>query len=156
MVKLAEIPKGGIVREPESCPGHLTWSAFGAHYPDTVCSSVLDWTGVDDAPGDGWLCDADDDFRCKDIPCPFCNPRSFSEYLWEGGYIVPTCATCEQMLPAGTPIDFHDGQALSWTATCPTDGRCNVLARDYLDTMPEADIPNWFAVTTSMDRSTDD
>lgn len=144
MVKLEDIPKGGVVLEPEKCPGRLEWSAFGARYPDTVCSSVLEWEDGE-GPDDGYLCDADDDLRCKDIPCPFCNPASFAEYEFGGGYVIPTCATCEQMLPPLTPIDFHDGRGLKMTATCPTCGRCNVLARDYEDLLPEADIPDWFS-----------
>lgn len=65
----------------EECPGQLIWSAFGARYPDSVCSSALDWTGCDYEPV-ATLCDADDDFRPKDVPCPFCNPVGFIDYEW--------------------------------------------------------------------------
>lgn len=144
MAQIQDIPTGGVP-EIESCPGWLLWSAFGAWYPDSVCSSVLTWENPADHPGSGYLCDADDDLRCKDVPCPFCLPESFTEYEWGGGYVVPTCATCEAMLPPGTPIDYHDGPALTFTATCPTDGRSNVLMRDYEELLPEAEIPDWFA-----------
>lgn len=61
------------------CPGQFVgWSAFGANYPDTVCATALFWgSGFDPGPV---LCDADDDHRPTDIPCPACDPVGFAEY----------------------------------------------------------------------------
>ncbi|MFL2002338.1 hypothetical protein [Microbacterium sp. A1-JK] len=122
----------------EACPGHLTWSAFGARYPDTVCASVLDWTGVE--PGWG-LCDADDDFRPKDVPCPFCDPDAFIDYQWsvsDGEHVV-LWETDETAVHPDTQIHFHDAQALWWTATHPERGEERVLFRSILDKWEAAD-----------------
>ncbi len=61
------------------CPGQFVgWSAFGATYPDTVCATACTWPeGSNPGPV---LCDADDEFRPRDIPCPACDPRGFAEY----------------------------------------------------------------------------
>lgn len=114
-----------------TCPGDLEWSAFGADYPDTVCSSAVTWESERDNPGDGVLCDADDEFRPKDIPCPFCLPIAFLEYQSGGRGVEPTCRECLTRL---TPeaVTFHDGQALTWTVACPTCGEPKPgLMREY-------------------------
>lgn len=117
------------VIEVEACPGHLTWSAFGASYPDTVCSSAL--TSTDGLPlPSGVLADADDDFRLADIPCPFCDPAGFAEYQFGGWCNVPLCGVDEARLPEGTAIHFHDATALWWSAECPDHGEQRVLVRD--------------------------
>ncbi len=115
----------------EQCPGVLTWSAFGASYPDTVCSSALDWTDCDYEPI-AILCDADDDHRPKDIPCPFCNPDGFIEYQWgTPDEIHIRWATDDTTVTPGTEIHFHDSDdaALWWTATHPDRGEERVLIR---------------------------
>ena len=114
----------------EKCPGHLTWSAFGAPYPDSVCSTVLNWTGVRE-PASPTLCDADDDFRPKDIPCPFCDPAGFTDYQFSEA--TPLWATDETPVAQGTEIHYHDGQALTWTATHPDRGEETVLMREMED-----------------------
>ena len=116
----------------ESCPGNLQWSAFGACYPDTVCSSVLEW---EDGKNPGSLCDADDDFRPKDIPCPFCDWEGFSEYLGVGEDKAWAWAD-RTPAPAGTEIHFHDGTALSWSATHPERGEEKVLLIALLEEEP--------------------
>src|SRR5690606_28036264 len=102
----------------EQCPGHLAWSAFGASYPDTVCATACEWEEGTD-PG-AVLCDADDDFRPKDTPCPFCDPAGFIGHQW-GGIEERTIVWSHDgaTVDEGTEIHFHDGQALWWTATHP-------------------------------------
>lgn len=113
----------------EPCPGTLTWSAFGAWYPDSVCSSALDWSEAGYKP-EGILCDADDDFRPKDVPCPFCAPESFVSWLWgEPDEFVMIWASDESPVADGTVIHFHNGKALWWTATHPIRGEERVLVR---------------------------
>jgi hypothetical protein len=121
-----------ILPGKEECPGHLQWSAFGAGYPDSVCASVLEWT--DGYQGYG-LCDADDDFREKDIPCPFCDPDSFIDYQWNvgGGEHVILWESDETAVHPDTEIHFHDGQALWWTANHPDRGEERVLFRSLMD-----------------------
>mgnify|MGYP001614826056 CR=1 FL=1 len=117
----------------EACPGHLTWSAFGAYYPDTVCATALEWNPGTD-PG-AVLCDADDDFRPKDVPCPFCAPDRFIDYQWAvslGEHVI-LWATDETAVHPDTDIHFHDAQALWWTATHPDRGEERVLFRSILD-----------------------
>ncbi|MGQ7313392.1 hypothetical protein ACUOFU_16925 [Microbacterium arabinogalactanolyticum] len=116
----------------ENCPGHLTWSAFGATYPDTVCASALTWPRGYAAWG---LCDADDDLREKGIPCPFCDPDGFIEYEWSvsAGETVILWASDEQAVHPDTEIHFHDGEALWWTATHPERGEERVLFRSIID-----------------------
>jgi hypothetical protein len=117
----------------EPCPGQLTWSAFGAPYPDTVCSSALTWPDGE-GPGDGVLCDADDDFRSRDVPCPFCNPEGFIGWAWGGREEMDARwyfdGTDGGPVPADVPISFHDGKDLMWSADHPVRGRIWVLARD--------------------------
>lgn len=112
----------------ESCPGHLTWSAFGAFYPDTVCATVIEW----EDGHDGWgLCDADDDFREKDIPCPFHDQEGFLEYSFAGGYYLPYWADTEELVPARTAIHFHEeGNSLWMSATHPVHGELKVVVRE--------------------------
>lgn len=112
------------------CPGNLQWSAYGAGYPDTVCASILNWTNSR-YPG-LYLCDADDDFRPNgDIPCPFCDSEGFQGYLgWKDGHHVLLWAADETPVPEGTPVRFHDGDALTCTATHPERGEEKVLARE--------------------------
>ncbi len=98
----------------EACPGHFQWSAFGATYPDTVCSSALEWDEGYIAWG---LCDADDNFREKGVPCPFCNPEDFLEYQWGAPEERSIIWESDGTPVAGSDIHFHDGQALWWTAT---------------------------------------
>lgn len=114
----------------EPCPGNLTWSAFGATYPDSVCSSALDWSEAEHEPV-GVLCDADDGFRPRgDVPCPFCAPESFISWLWgEPDEFAMIWASDESQVADGTEIHFHDGKALWWTATHPTRGEERVLVR---------------------------
>lgn len=118
----------------EVCPGHLTWSAFGAPYPDSVCSSVLDWSETEEPAPVATLCDADDDFRPKDIPCPFCDPSGFIEYQWGSGdeHIV-LWERDETPVADDVEIHFHDGKSLWWTATHPERGEAFVLFRSTLD-----------------------
>lgn len=110
----------------EECPGNLTWSAFGATYPDTVCASVLTW--ADGYQGSG-LCDADDDFRERDVPCPFCSPEAFIEYEWGEPQDYLLLWASDESPADGVEIHFHDGQALWWTATHPERGEERVLIR---------------------------
>lgn len=72
----------------EQCPGNLEWSAFGATYMDTVCASALEWP---DGHKERGLCDADNDFRPGDVPCPFCDPDLFIDYQWavrDGEHVI--------------------------------------------------------------------
>lgn len=110
----------------EQCPGHLTWSAFGASYPDSACSSALDWSDCDYTPV-AELCDADDDYRPKGVPCPFCDPKGFTEY--EFAEATALWASDESPVLAGTEIHYHDGRSLTWTATHPERGEETVLMR---------------------------
>jgi len=116
-----------------SCPVWFTWSAFGAQYPDTVCV-------------DGELEDADDPGRSgrSTDPCPMHRPADFYEHHFGGAYTVPTCARCEDMLPTGTVLQWHElGKSISASAECPTCGkRTWTLMRDYLDTLGD-DTPEW-------------
>lgn len=128
----------------EECPGDFEWSAFGARYPDTVCSKHLVWNeGAE--PGSATLCDADDDFRPKDIACPFHEWATFTEYEFGGGYIVPLCDVDEKRLPNGTEIHCHDGRSLWWSATCPEHGEQRVLMRDMseVEGFDEATFEDW-------------
>ena len=97
--------------------GMFEWSAFGANYMDTYCV-------------DGMLYDADSETG-GDIPCPFCSPAAHWEYEFDGTYVSPTCSKCEKVLPNHTPLTFHDGKGLSFSADCPTCGRQKMLYRDY-------------------------
>ena len=115
----------------EACPGWLAWSAFGANYPDTACSTILTWEDPRDHPGNGYLCDADDDLRCKDVPCPFCRPQMFMEYQFSEA--TPLWAADETPVAEGTEIHFHDAPALWWTATHPERGEERVLMREIED-----------------------
>jgi len=100
----------------EKCPGHFTWSAFGAPYPDTVCATVISW---DKEGYIGWgLCDADDDFREKGIPCPFHHTNDFISYSNGGGYWVPYWTNTNKKVPDRTEFHIHEkGQSLSVSAT---------------------------------------
>lgn len=111
--------------------GMFEWSAFGANYSDTSC--------------DGGLCsDHDGNWTSAEIPCPFCCPAAFFEYQWGGGWIVPTCAECEEKLPPKTPLTFHDGYALTFSADCPKcQAQTTTLMREY-DTHL-ADVEAWVA-----------
>lgn len=102
------------------CPGHWQWSAFGATYPDTVCATALVWREGDD-PG-AVLCDADDEFRPRDVPCPACDPEGYTQYHWgdAGAYaVIWADGTSADPVP---PLTFHDGTALTWTAVHPVRG----------------------------------
>lgn len=116
--------------EIEECPGWLVWSAFGARYPDTACSRSLDWNPGDD-PGWGVLCDADDDLRPKDVPCPWHEPVSFTDYMFGGGYQVPLCPVGDHRLPDGQEIHYHDAEALWWSATCAEHGEQRIKFHDF-------------------------
>jgi len=115
----------------EECPGHMLWSAFGASYPDTVCSTALDWSEVEGGMPGIQLCDADDDFRPKGDPCPFHDWNGFlqAEFHVDDGETVVLWASDETPVAAGTEIHFHDGEALWWTATHPDRGEERVLMR---------------------------
>lgn len=118
-----------VLHGVEECPGELTWSAFGAHYPDTVCANALGWSDGEH-PGPV-LCDADDEFRARDVPCPFCDPEGFTRHQWgEPEEYTMLWATDEQPVEPGTVLHFHDGPALWWTATHPERGEERVLMRD--------------------------
>ena len=116
-----------------ACPVWFTWSAFGAQYPDTVCV-------------DGELEDTDDPGRSgrSADPCPMHRPADFYEHHFGGGYTVPTCARCEEMLPTGTALQWHElGKSISASAECPACGkRTWTLMRDYLDALGD-DAPEW-------------
>jgi hypothetical protein len=121
-----------VVEDNQTCPGYFTWSAFGASYPDTVCASVVQWDD-ENYQGHG-LCDADDDFREKGVPCPFCSPESFLEYQFGGGFYVPMWAETEEPVPDRTPIRFHEtGNSLWMSATHPKYGdlKVQVVEQDY-------------------------
>ncbi len=102
---------------PTHPDGMFEWSAFGAPYMDTYCH-------------EGMLFDADSETG-GEIPCPFCDPTSHWEYEFEGGYVAPTCALCQQILPDGTALRFHDGKGLRCSADCPRCGHQPMLYRDY-------------------------
>lgn len=110
----------------EDCPGYLQWSAFGARYMDTVCSSALEWQDGYQAWG---LCDADDDFREKGVPCPFCDSAAFIEYVWGSPEEYAVLWELDESPAGGAEIHFHDGQALWWSATHPDRGEERVLIR---------------------------
>lgn len=118
----------------EECPGHFTWSAFGAPYPDTVCSTAVIW----EDGYEGWgLCDADDDFRDKGVPCPFHDQEAFLAYQYEGSYYRPYWKGTEERVPDHTPIHFHEnGQSLIMSANHPKHGELRVTAREEV---PETD-----------------
>jgi hypothetical protein len=135
---------GMIFGEPtsvgvEKCPGYLTWSAFGASYPDSVCSTVVEWEG----DYQGWgLCDADDDFRDKGVPCPFHDPVQFMEYMYGGGFYVPFWSGTEQRLPNRTEIHFHEEGPYLWlSATHEKYGELKVTVRE-LD-FPDEEFDNF-------------
>lgn len=114
---------------PSACPGHLEWSAFGATYMDTVCSNSLNWEAGED-PG-AELCDADNGFRPSGTPCPLCDSEGFQEWLgWRDGLTKLLWSKDEQPVAEETPITFHDGKALTWTAIHPERGEETVLARE--------------------------
>jgi len=117
----------------EPCPGHFQWSAFGASYPDTVCATILDWSEVPEGSPGATLCDADDDYRSGDIPCPMHDWARFWDYQF-GEYYIPLCPVEEHRLPDGTEINFHDAQALWWSASCPDHGPQRILMRDMSET----------------------
>jgi hypothetical protein len=100
--------------------GQFEWSAFGANYPDTECV-------------DGVCADLDADWSTNaGIPCPFCNSSAFFEYQWGGGWIVPTCYECQEKLPSKTPLTFHDGPGLTFSADCPKcQAHATTLMREY-------------------------
>lgn len=109
--------------------GMFEWSEFGAWYPDTYCE-------------EGMLFDADSN-NGGEIPCMFCNPAAYWEYRFDGGYVSPTCSKCEMILPNKTPLVFHDGETLKFSACCPRCGDQPMLYRDYenvddYSTEPEA------------------
>lgn len=76
--------------ESVACPGQFVgWSAFGATYPDTVCATSLTWPeGQDPGPV---LCDADDDLRPRDVPCPVCDPAGFADYEDDPAAVYRLC-----------------------------------------------------------------
>lgn len=77
-----------VTPQGAECPGQFVgWSAFGARYPDTVCSTSLTWA-AGTAPSSPTLCDADDDHRPRDIPCPACDPAGFDEYAGAGAHLA--------------------------------------------------------------------
>jgi hypothetical protein len=118
----------------EACPGHLTWSAFGASYPDTVCASALEWQPGYQGYG---LCDADDDFCEKGIPCPFCDPDSFMSYEFGGGYYLPYWAETTEQVPDGASFNFHEvGNSLWISAEHPAHGelKVTVIEQDTAET----------------------
>lgn len=104
----------------EECPGDFLWSAFGADYPDTQCQN-------------GRLVDMDS-LNISDIPCPYCNPDAFTEYMFDLP-TIPECASCAGMLPLGTEIHYHEGDqgSLWWSAACPTCGLRRVNMVDHGD-----------------------
>lgn len=118
----------------EACPGHLVWSAFGAAYPDSVCSSVLDWSECEYTPV-ATLCDADDDFVPKDVPCPFCDSEGFVEYQFglSNGETLALWEVDGLPVEPGTEIHFHDSENLWWSATHPVRGEEKVLMRKLND-----------------------
>jgi hypothetical protein len=112
-----------------TCPVWFTWSAFGAWYMDTQCDR-------------GVLLDLDS--LSRELSCPMCDPTGFYEQHYGGGCIVPTCARCEDMLPTGTVLQWHElGNSLSASAECgPCGKRTWTLMRDYWDALGD-DIPEW-------------
>lgn len=127
----------------EECPGYLQWSAFGARYPDTVCSSALDWSKAGYEPI-ATLCDADDDFRPKDVPCPFCDPDGFLDYEWGGAWTVPCWDDDKTRVPDRVSIHFHDGDALRFTATDPSTGtERQVMFRDCENDAADDEFVPW-------------
>lgn len=131
-------PRSETLPGREECPGHLEWSAFGASYPDTVCASALTWPAGHEGNG---LCDADDDFREKEVPCPFCDPDGFidHEFSVSDGEHVILWAHDETAVHPEVEIHFHDGKALWWTATHPERGEERVLFRSIIDRWDEAE-----------------
>lgn len=112
----------------EECPGYFTWSAFGATYPDTVCASVVEFSDG----YQGWgLCDADDGFRDKGIPCPFCDSAGFLYYQHGGSYRVPYWDGTDERVASHTEIHFHEkGSSLWMSATHPEHGELRVTIHD--------------------------
>lgn len=104
----------------EECPGDFLWSAFGANYPDTQCQN-------------GQLVDMDS-LNISEIPCPYCNPGSFTEYMFDLP-TIPECAACAGMLPLGTEIHYHENDqgSLWWSASCPACGLQRVNMVDHGD-----------------------
>lgn len=91
--------------EPQECPTWFTWSAFGASYPDTACSTGA----LEGEENHGVLCDLDADYSdIHGISCPFCDPNGFLTYEWGGGYSLPYWFGTEEPVPHGTPILFNE------------------------------------------------
>lgn len=68
-------PRGAIylraaLEFQEECPGAIPWSAFGADYFDTWCSTSLSWEEGDE-PDVPTLCDMDDDGIPSGHICPY-------------------------------------------------------------------------------------
>jgi hypothetical protein len=118
----------------EECPGTFTWSAFGANYMDTVCANSLEWP----EEYQGWgLCDADDDFRDKGIPCPFCNSENFVEYQYGGGYYRPYWVGTDTQVPDKTTIHFHEKENWLWmSAEHNVHGELKI---EFRENIPEND-----------------
>lgn len=120
----------------EACPGQMAWSAFGAYYPDTVCATALEWNPGTD-PG-AVLCDADDDFRPKDVPCPFCAPDRFIDYQWAvslGEHVI-TSTTPRRC--GGRPRTRIVAKSVSCTGRSSTDGTKRRRFRRRLAAFSEA------------------
>lgn len=131
-----EVTGNIIVHHPARLPqnhptGMFEWSAFGANYPDTAC--------------DNGLCsDYDGNWTSAGIPCPFCNPSAFYEYQWGGGWTVPTCLECQEKLPPKSPLTFHDGPGLTFSADCAKcQAHTTTLMRDYETDRDDIDV--WVA-----------
>ncbi|QIK83092.1 hypothetical protein [Sanguibacter sp. HDW7] len=85
------------------CPGMFVgWSAFGATYPDTVCSTALTWEEGPE-PASPTLCDADDDHRPKGVPCPVCDPAGFDRYEDHSGAHLAVYRLCGLVAGLGSP-----------------------------------------------------
>ena len=92
------------------CPGlFVGWSAFGASYPDTVCSTSLTWEPGTE-PSSPTLCDADDDNRPRDIPCPICDPEGFDRHGEPGAHraVYRLCGLISQPAPEVSLKDVAD------------------------------------------------
>lgn len=89
----AALPFLGAAASVE-CPGMFVgWSAFGATYPDTVCSTALTWDDGAEPPS-ATLCDADDDHRPRGVPCPVCDPEGFDRYEEHSGAHLAVYRLC--------------------------------------------------------------
>ena len=134
MSNVLEALHASHVSQPSNHPeGMFEWSAFGAPYMDTYCQ-------------EGTLFDADSETG-GDIPCPFCDPAGHWEYEFDGGYVAPTCTNCEQILPDGTALIFHDGRGLTFSADCPICGHQRMLYRDYYQDDTATEPKEWRART---------